>query len=64
MKQLFYNIAGGIAHHIRLEKRTTILEVIVRSKRNIKENGNWFYFHFFVESSSFTLNYFKTEKKN
>ena len=45
MNQLFYNIAGGIEHQIRREKRTTMSEVIV---------------HF--ESSSFTLNNFKTEK--
>ena len=36
MNQLFYNIAGGIVHQIRREKRTTISEVIVRGKRNIK----------------------------
>ena len=35
MNQLFYNIAGGIVHQIRREKRTTISEVIVRGKRNI-----------------------------
>ena len=33
---LFYNIAGGIVHQIRREKRTTISEVIVRGKRNAK----------------------------
>ena len=33
---LFYNIAGGIVHQIRREKRTTICEVIVRGKRNAK----------------------------
>ena len=33
MNQLFYNIAGGIVHKIRREKRTTISEVIVRGKR-------------------------------
>ena len=33
MNQLFYNIAGGIVHQIRREKRTTISEVIVRGKR-------------------------------
>ena len=60
MNQLFYNIAGGIVHQIRREKRTTISEVIVRGKR-IKQNGNWFYFNFSVESSSFKLNNFKTE---
>ena len=61
MNQLFYNIAGGIVHQIRREKRTTISEVIVRGKR-IKQNRNWFYFNFSVESSSFKLNNFKTEK--
>ena len=55
MNQLFYNIAGGIVHQIRREKRTTISEVIVRGKRNIKQNRNWFYFKFSVESSSFKL---------
>ena len=29
MNQLFYNIADGIEHQIRREKRTTISEVIV-----------------------------------
>ena len=61
MNQLFYNIAGGIVHQIRCEKRLTISEVIVRSKR-IKHKGNWFNFIFSVESSSFKLNNFKTEK--
>ena len=55
MNQLFYNIAGGIVHQIRREKRTTISEVIVCGKRNIKQNWNWFYFKFSVESSSFKL---------
>ena len=36
MNQLFYNIAGGIVNQIRREKRTTISEMIVRGKRNIK----------------------------
>ena len=36
MNQLFYNVAGGIVHKIRREKRTTRSEVIVRGKRNIK----------------------------
>ena len=62
MNQLFYNIAGGIEHQIRREKRTTISEVIVRVKRNFMQNRNWFYFEFSVESSSFTSNNFKTEK--
>jgi len=53
MNQLLYNIAGGIVHQIRREKRTTISEVIVRGKRNIKQNRNWFYFKFSVEISSF-----------
>ena len=35
MNQLFYNIAGGIEHQIRREKRTAISEVIVRVKREI-----------------------------
>ena len=48
-------------HQIRREKRPTISEVIVRGKR-IKHNENWFYFNFSVESSSFKLNNFKTEK--
>ena len=57
-------MVGGVEHQIRLEKRTTILEVIARVKRNIMQNRNWFYFEFSVESSSFTfkLNNFKTEK--
>ena len=41
MNQLFYNIAGGIEHQIRREKRTTISEVIVRVKRNIMQNRNF-----------------------
>ena len=61
MNQLFYNIAGGIVHQIQREKRPTISEVIVRGKR-IKHKENWFYFNFSVESSSFKLNNFKTEK--
>ena len=61
MNQLFYNIAGGIEHQIRREIRT-ISEVIVRVKRNIMQNRNWFYFEFSVESSSFIFNNFKTEK--
>ena len=47
-------------HQIRSEKRTTISEVIVCGKR-IKQSGNWFYFNFSVESSSFKLNNFKTK---
>ena len=65
MNQLFYNIAGGIEHQIRREKRTAISEVIVRVKRNqknIMQNRNWFYFEFSVESSSFIFSNFKTEK--
>ena len=42
MDQLLYNIAGGVVYQIRREKRTTILEVIVRGKQNIKQNRNWF----------------------
>ena len=48
---------------IRPEKRATIIsEAIVRGKRNIKQNSNWFYFTFSVESSSFIFHSFKTEK--
>ena len=43
-------------------KRTTISEMIVRSKRNIKQNRNWFYFNFSVESSRFIFNNFITVK--
>ena len=49
-------------HQIRREKRTTISEVIVRSKRNIKQNWNWLYFNYSVESSSFIFKNFKMEK--
>ena len=62
MHQLFYNIARGVEHQIRREKRTSISEVIVRVKGNIMQNRNWFYFEFSVESSSFIFNNFKTEK--
>ena len=61
MNQLFYNIAGGIEHQIGHQKQTAISEVIVRGKLNIKQNRNWFYFKFSVESSSFIFNNFKTE---
>ena len=61
MNQLFYNLAGGIVHQIRRENRPTISEVTVRGKR-IKHTGNWFYFNFSVESSSFKLNNFKMKK--
>ena len=59
MSQLFYNIAGGIVHQIRYEKRTTTLtsEVSVRGQRN-KQNRNWLYFNFSVEGSSFIFNKF------
>ena len=36
-------------HQIRREKRPTISQVIVRVKRNIKQNRNWFYFKFSVQ---------------
>ena len=62
MNQLFYNIASGIVHQIGREK-WTISEVIVRGKRNIKQNRNWFYFKFSVGSSNFIFNNnFKMEK--
>ena len=57
---MFYNIAGGIVHKIRSEKRTTTSEVIVRGKR-IKHKENWFYFNFSVESWSFK---FSSELRN
>ena len=44
------------------KKRTTISEVIVRGKRNIKQNRNWLDFNFSVESSRFLFNNFKTVK--
>ena len=50
-------------HQIRREKRTTISEVIVHGKRNVKQKRNWFYFNLSVESSSFIFNNFKTKKK-
>ena len=62
MNQLLYNIAGGIAHQTQPEKRTTISEVIVCVKQNIKQNRNWFYFKFSVKSLSFKFNNFNTEK--
>ena len=61
MNQLFYNIGGEIVHKIRLEKRTTISEVIVRGKRD-KQNRNRFYFNLSFESSSLIFNNFETEK--
>ena len=47
---------------VSLATISTISEVIVRVKRNIKQNRNWFYFKFSVESSSFIFNNFRTEK--
>ena len=61
MNQLFYNIAGAIKHQIRSEKRTTPSEVIVRGEQN-KQNRNWLYFNFAVESSGFIFNNFITKK--
>ena len=43
---------------IRREKRATISEVIVRGKRDIKQNMNSFYFNFSVESSRLIFNNF------
>ena len=49
-------------HQIRREKWTTISEVIVHGKRNVKQKRNWFYFNLSVtESSSFLFNNFKTK---
>ena len=43
MKQLFYNITGGIVYQIRSEKRTTTSEVIVRSHpRRPRGLRGWF----------------------
>ena len=47
---------------IRREKRATISEVIVRGKRDIKQNMNSFYFSFSVESSRLIFNNFITVK--
>ena len=47
---------------IRSEKRATISEVIVRGKRDIKQNMNSFYFNFSVESSRLIFNNFITVK--
>ena len=55
-------MAGGIVQQMRREKRTTMSEVIVRGKQNIKHNRNWFYFNFSVEGASFIFPNFKTEK--
>ena len=50
-------------HQIRREKRTTISEVIVPVKRNIKQNRNFEeVFKFSVKSSNFLFNNFKTKK--
>ena len=38
-------------HQIRREKRTTISEVIVRGKRNIKQIRNWFISSFLLKVS-------------
>jgi len=47
---LFYNIAGGTVHQIRREKRTTISEVIVCGKRNIKQNRIGFISNFLLKA--------------
>ena len=66
MSQLFYNIAGGIAHKIRRKKRTTISEVFVRGMleilSKINKIGVGFISIFLFESSSSIFNNFKTEK--
>ena len=63
MNQLFRNKDGGFVHQIRREKRTTISEVIVPVKRNIKQNRNFEeVFKFSVKSSNFLFNNFKTKK--
>ena len=40
MNQSFYNIAGGIVHKMRREKRTTISEATFRGKREILSKIN------------------------
>ena len=62
MSQLFYNIAGGIVRQIRREKRTTIAEVIVRGKRNIKQNRNWFFSIFLLKARVLYLTILKGKK--
>ena len=62
MNQLFYNIAGGIVHQIRHEKQTTISEVIVRGKRNIKQR-NWFFISNFLLKAR-VLNLTISKRKN
>ena len=59
MSQLFYNIAGGIEHQIRREKRTTISEVIVRVKREI---GIGFISNFLLKVRVLYLAIFKRKK--
>ena len=49
MNQLFYNIANGTVHQIQRKKWTTISEVIVRGKRNIKQIRNWFISSFLLK---------------
>ena len=65
MNQLFYNIAGGIVHQIRREKRTTISEVIVQVKRNvIKQNRNWHGFILNFLLKAWVLNLTISKRKN
>ena len=45
-----------------MRKTETKSKMTVRGKRNIKQNRNWLYFNFSVESSSFIFNNFETEK--
>ena len=50
MNQLFYNIAGGIVHQIRRKKQTTISEVIIRGKRNLKQNRSVSFTNFLLKA--------------
>ena len=64
MNQSFYNIAGGIVHKIRREKRTTIPEATFRGNQEILSKINKIgivFFNFSFESSSFIFNNLKTE---
>ena len=59
MNQLFYFQLVELCIKSAPKKQTTTSEVIVCGKRNFKQNRNWFYFKFSVESLSFILVQFK-----
>ena len=62
MNQWFYNIAGGIVDQIRCEKRKRNQKWLFAVSEIFKQNRNWLYFNFSVESSSFIFNNFETEE--